>query len=204
MLLIFTFFFPHLKLHTTYPTRNSLFTRITMPTTTTNTIMTDLPPAYSPPSSPPYGLSDRAADRGNYALAIMQHYLTYNSPSNSQSNSPFTSRSTSPSPDSRSTSPSPDAPTPTPAPGPTPSNPDPQIPRTSRAQRAALRDFHASQDPALWGRRVGHGRQARLIRDENQGFWAWLGGLFVDEDRGRVVVMSAGSPWGMLGPPGYV
>ena len=162
-----------------------------MPTTTTpnlHSIITDLPPAYSPPTSPPYGLSDRDVDRGNYAFAIMQHNLAYNSPLNSQSNSPFTSRPTSPSPDE-----------PTPSPGPAPSNP-----RTSRARRAALRDFHATQDPALWGRRVGHGRQARLIRDENQGFWAWLGGLFVDEDRGRVVVMSAGSPWGMLGPPGYV
>jgi hypothetical protein len=166
-----------------FETPSPILTCITMPTTTTTTpnihsIITDLPPAYSPPTSPPYILSDRAADRGNYAFAIMQHNLTYNSP--------FNSRPISPSP------------------GPTPLNPDPLIPRTSRAQRAALRDFHATQDPALWGRRVGHGRQARLIRDENQGFWAWLGGLLVDEDRGRALVMSAGSPWGLMGPPGHV
>jgi hypothetical protein len=155
---------------------------LTMPTTTNITpIITDLPPAYSPPSSPAYVLSDRAADRGNYAFAIMQHNLTYNSPFNSRPSSPSS-----------------------PSSGPAPSNPDPLIPRTSRAQRAALRDFHATQNPELWGRRVGHGRQARLIRDENQGFWAWLGNLLVDEDRGRVVVLSAGSPWGMLGPRGLV
>ena len=174
-----------LPLHSDYLIPN-FQTLTTMPTTTTTTtpnihsIITDLPPAYSPPTLPPYILSDRAADRGNYAFAIMQHNLTYNSPFNSR------------------------PPSPSPSPGPTLSNPDPQIPRTSRAQRAALRDFHATQDPALWGRRVGHGRQARLIRDENQGFWAWLGNLLVDEDRGRALVMSAGSPWGLMGPPGHV
>jgi hypothetical protein len=165
-------------------------TLTTMPTTTTTTtpnihsIITDLPPAYSPPTSPPYFLSDRAADRGNCAFAIMHHNLTYNSP--------FNSRPPSPSPDALP-----------PSPGDTPTNSNP-TPRTSRAQRAALRDFQATQDPALWGRRVGHGRQARLIRDENQGFWAWLGNLLVDEDRGRAVIMSAGSPWGLMGPPGHI
>jgi hypothetical protein len=169
-----------------------------MPITTTTTsklhsIITDLPPAYSPPTSPLYNLSDRAADRGNYAFAIMHHNLTHNSPFDLQSNCPFNSRSTSPSLDA-----------PTPTPGPAPSNPDSQIPRASRAQRAALRDFHATQNPELWGRRVGHGQQARLIQNENQGFWAWLGKLLVDEDRGRALVMSAGSPWGLMGPPGHV
>jgi hypothetical protein len=146
-----------------------------MPTTTTTaTPHTDLPPAYSPHNLPTYTLSNRAADRGNYAFAIMQHNLTFNT-------TPPNSRPSSPSPD-----------------------PTLSKPRTSRAQRAALRDFHASKNPELWGRRVGHGRQARLIRDENQGFWAWLGNLLVDEDRGRVVVLSAGSPWGMMGPRGLV
>jgi hypothetical protein len=177
IVLIFTYFSPYsLSLHSDYLIPNLTLT--TMPTTTTpniHSIITDLPPAYSPPTSPSYVLSDRAADRGNYAFAIMQHNMTFNT-------TPPNSRPTSPSP------------------GPT----DPQIPRTSRAQRAALRDFHATQDPALWGRRVGHGRQARLIRDENQGFWAWLGNLLVDEDRGRALVMSAGSPWGLMGPPGHV
>jgi hypothetical protein len=31
-----------------------------------------------------------------------------------------------------------------------------------------------------------------------------LGSLLVDEDRGRALVMSAGSPWGLMGPPGHV
>ena len=151
-----------------------------MPTTTTTTdIFTDLPPAYSPLTLPPYILSDRTDDTGNYAFAIMQHNLTYNT-------TPPNSRPPSPSP------------------GSTPSNPDPQVPRTSRAQRAALRDFHATQNPELWGRRIGHGRHARLIQDENQGFWAWLGNLLVDEDRERGVVVSAGSPWVMMGPSGLV
>lgn len=162
-------------------------------------LTTDLPPAYSPspsnPTSPQYTLSDPAADRGNYAFAIMQHNLIFNtSPSSSSSHS----RSTSPTPD-----PNPDG-TPPATPGHRPTNPKPDIPPTSRAQRAALRDYHATQNPELWGRRIGHGRQARLIRDENRGFWAWLGSLLVDEDRGSVAAMSAGSPWGLMGPSGRV
>jgi hypothetical protein len=80
---------------------------------------------------------------------------------------------------------------------------NPSITRT-RAQRAALRDYQASQDPNLWGRRVGHGRRARMIQEGTQGFWAWLGSLFVDEERGREVILSAGSPWSMIGPTGIV
>lgn len=149
------------------------------PTTALNPIITDLPPPYSSHTSPNYTLPgpDRVADRGNYAFAIMQHNLRYNS-----------------TPPISHTSPSPPS-----SPGSTPPHP-----RTTRAQRAALRDFQATQNPELWGRRIGHGRQARLIRDENQGFWAWLGNLLIDEDRGRAVVMSAGSPWGLMGPPGHV
>jgi len=185
MVWIFTFFF-HIRIHFNISHSIHSLNILTMPTTTTTThIITDLPPAYSPPTLPSYILSDRTADRGNYAFAIMQHNLTYNTtPPNSLPTS--TSRPPSPSP------------------GSTPSNPDPQVPRTSRAQRAALRDFHATQNPELWGRRVGHGRQARWIQGENQGFWAWLGNLLVDEDRERGVVMSAGSPWVMMGPSGLV
>lgn len=176
-------------------------------TTQFHPITTDLPPAYSPspskPPSPQYTLPDRATDRGNYAFAIMQHNLMFNtspspSSSSSHSRSRNPSRNSDPDPDPDSNGPPPASP------GHRPTNPKPDIPPTSRAQRAALRDFHATQNPELWGRRVGHGRQARLMRDENQGFWAWLGSLSVDEDRGRVAVMSAGSPWGLMGPPGHV
>jgi hypothetical protein len=154
-------------------------------------------PAYSPHNLPTYTLSNRAADRGNYAFAIMQHNLIFN---NDNSQSISSTPTPTPSPDSE---PDPDTPTPA-SPGSRPPNPNPNTPRTrtSRAQRAALRDFHATQNPELWGRRVGHGRQARLIADENRGFWAWLGDLLVDEDRGRVLVLSAGPPWGLMGPPG--
>jgi hypothetical protein len=79
----------------------------------------------------------------------------------------------------------------------------PSITRT-RAQRAALRDYQASQDPNLWGRRVGYGRRARMIQEGTQGFWTWLGSLFVDEERGREVILSAGSPWSTIGPTGNV
>ena len=178
-----------------------------MPTTTPHA-SADLPPAYSfPPQTqtpyhhfPAYTLSDQAAARGNYAFAITQHNLMFNtdtSPTSSSHNS--TPSSPSPDPDR---DPEPERHTST-APGHRPTNPKPDIPPTSRAQRAALRDFHATQNPNLWGRRVGHGRQARMIQDESQGFWSWLGNLLVDEDRGRVVAMSAGSPWGLMGPPNF-
>ena len=176
-----------------------------MPTTTPHA-SADLPPAYSSSPQtqtqyhplPAYTLSDQATDRGNYAFAITQHNLMFNTDASPTPSSLHSSPS-SPSPDP---DPEPERP-PSPAPGHRPTNPKPDIPPTSRAQRAALRDFHATQNPDLWGRRIGHGRQARLIQDESQGFWAWLGSLLVDEDRGRVVAMSAGSPWGLMGPPNF-
>lgn len=161
-------------------------------THTCNNIDADLPPPYSPHNLPTLP-HPPLADRGNYAFAIMRHDLTFNA----NTNTPETTPPSSPGP-----GPDPGRP-PSPTPAPRPTNPKPDIPRTSRAQRAALRDYHATQNPEMWGRRVGHGRQARLIQDENQGFWAWLGRLFVDEDRQRALVMSAGSPWGLMGPQNY-
>jgi hypothetical protein len=159
----------------------------------------DQPPAYTSilPNPPSYSLSnlDRIADRGNYAFAILQHNLRFNLDSdiNGQSNpSP-----SSPSPSRTGTPPPPPEPLPA-------ATPDNQPPQTTRAQKAALQDFEATQNPALWGRRVGHGRHARLIRDERQGFWAWLGELLVDEEQGRAIVFSAGSPWGFIGVTGNV
>jgi hypothetical protein len=157
----------------------------------------DQPPAYSrTPNNPPsYSLSgpNLIADRGNYAFAIMQHNLRFNL--NTEINA-----SPSPSPSaSRTGNPTPPPPEPLPS-----VTPEIQPLRTTRAQKAALRDFEATQNPELWGRRVGHGRHARLIRDERQGFWAWLGELFIDEERGRAVVFSAGSPWGFIGTTGHI
>jgi len=183
----------HIPISTLYPS----FHR-----TPVNVIPTpnDQPPAYTSHSPPSYSLANRNADRGNYAFAIMQHNLRFNLDAdidtNHQSEPVSAPVSTTSSGSGTATSPPPE-----PLPCPTP---EVQPPRTTRAQKAALRNFEATQNPELWGRRVGHGRHARLIRDENQGFWAWLGGLLIDEERASGVVWSAGSPWGMIGVTGHV
>jgi len=201
----------------------------TMPTYSPTPGPADFPPPYTPLDLPNYDYTDtppypQAGDRGNYARAIMMHNLRFNFPS-PHGTTPSDGRSPPSPPDSGATTPQPPSRPPTPPPtrppSPPPSPPRPSAHQTNilpsrastssvsdrtqnRRLKAALREFKATQNPDLWGRRLGHGRRAGLLPEpEEEGFWAWLGDLFlIRDERGNPISLGNTSPWGIVGPNG--
>jgi hypothetical protein len=197
----------------------------TMPTYSPTPGPADFPPPYNPLDLPDYDYTDtppypQEGDRGNYARAIMMHNLRFNFPSQHET-TPLDGRPPPSPPDSCAPTPQPQAPTRSPTPPPSPphtiSHQSTVVPsrasttggsdRTQRRRlKAALREFKATQNPDLWGRRMGHGRQERFLPEpEEEGFWAWLDDLFlIRDERGNPVPLGSTSPWGIIGPGGLM
>jgi hypothetical protein len=202
-----------------------------MPTYSPTPSPADFPPPYTPLDLPDYDYTDtpphpQEGDTGNYARAIMMHNIRFNCPS-PHGTTPSDGRPSPSPPDSGATTPQapsrPPTPPPTRPPSPPRSSPRPSTHQTTitpsaegtnggsdptqrRRLKAALREFKATQNPDLWGRRMGHGRRAGLLPEpEEGGFWAWLGDLFlIRDERGNPVPLGSTSPWGIIGPGGLM
>lgn len=171
----------------------------------------DLPPAYTPHDLPDYTdlEHDPLNDRGNYARAIMMHNLRVNRLGLSDGSPPPSPSDTGAATSLQHCLSTRTTPTPSPLPGVTLFSTASSIDgitgnASNRVQdrhlRAALNEFRDTQSPDLWGRRVGHGRRAQYLhQSEGEGFWAWLGDLFLLRDeRGNPVPLSGTSLWGLV------